>query len=584
MNENEKKIEELNASMEKWQDEIDNIWSKQNTAAAQDEIRNLKNLINNAKREISELEGNEQGQSQVEEINPEDILENLKSEEEREINEKGRLKSSLERLNEEREDYKDNNDLYEEYTRKIEEVEKELGKLEMSQTEKYKRITTLKINLEGLKEKREKFKDNKDEYEKYTKTISEVEKEYEQLLKKEEEKEKNIKILTRGKTQEEKEKSEIEKEINKKQQEISEIEYDTENAMEEVELSSGEKVMKPKVLRLYKELDELKERLKGKDDKIKEYQDAIDKLKGIDKEQSKPDHELTPDEARYFHGQGDLREYGGENGEDTRKNRLDNDKYFAENTTDAEQSTPDIKEGYKNGPFIKGKPKVEKQKVVHDDFAGIEALDIDETKDIYSSSKDTIKNIKIDASSGKAYVISTRGNINEIDIEDAMKSKKEIFKDIKIDELLEKRNLNTFFKKRQIKKMVNPVVLSAIQSDPALVDEYLDNVLYWDELVSFDYDIDLNNPNLSKKSFKALKKIAKEEKRRGLDVKGLDTKRSKRKLDQLPEPETGRTPNAKEKKNDFVNRMNQNVQGNNITKNENAPSKTSQNVRSDDGR
>ena len=274
---NDERRKQLLQKIEQWEKELNDVWKDTNTDAAEVERRNLRNLINNARREIDEIDGNVQ--DSLEEINPEELLENLKNKESSIEATKNRLKLSIERLKEERKDYTDNKNLYDEYSKKINEVQKELEDLEKKEN-----------NLE--------------------------------------EKDKNLKILTKGRMNEEKNRKEIENQIRKKQQEISEIEYDTENAMEEIELSSGEKIKQPKVLGLYKELDALRAQLNEKDSKIKEYQDAIDTLKGIDKEKSKQNHELTSDEIRYFHGQGDLREYGGENGEDTRKNRLDNDEYF----------------------------------------------------------------------------------------------------------------------------------------------------------------------------------------------------------------------------------------------------------------
>ena len=222
MNENEKRKQELQEAIARWENEINTVWKDKNTQAAQDEVRNLRNLIANARREIDTIDGNVQQSNTVDDRNPEDVLKSLKTEKERSDAEKGRLKLSIERLKEERQDYTNNKDLYDEYTKKIEEVENELANLEMSQTEKYKRITTLKINIEGLKEKRENSKENKEAYDKYTETIKKLEKEYDELIKKEEEKEKNIKILTKGRMQEEADKKEIENEIKKKEIEIAE--------------------------------------------------------------------------------------------------------------------------------------------------------------------------------------------------------------------------------------------------------------------------------------------------------------------------------------------------------------------------
>ena len=572
MNENEKRKQELQEAIARWENEINTVWKDKNTQAAQDEVRNLRNLIANARREIDTIDGNVQQSNTVDDRNPEDVLKSLKTEKERSDAEKGRLKLSIERLKEERQDYTNNKDLYDEYTKKIEEVENELANLEMSQTEKYKRITTLKINIEGLKEKRENSKENKEAYDKYTETIKKLEKEYDELIKKEEEKEKNIKILTKGRMQEEADKKEIENEIKKKELEIAEIEYDTENAMEEIELSSGEKVKQPKVLRLYKELDELKSQLKGKEDKIKEYQDAIDELKGVKKEQKIEDHEITPDEIRYFHGQGDLREYGGENGEDTRKNRLDNDQYFAKNQTQSEipTTTNETIEQEENKGQGQEENEDQGQKTEYEDlkFDGAEGLDMDDdqNKDIFSYSKDTVKNIKIDASTGKAYVTSSRGGKSEISIEDAMKTRKQLFKDLGVNDILKENGAKSFIDRLSIKRRINPVILSAIQSDPEMVNRYIESVMYGEDEMPFGYEADLNNPDLSLKSYRSLTRIGRKEKENGANIKGVSQTKGIRGLidriknRQLPEPEIEeeiRKPSTRERKKEFVQKINE---------------------------
>ena len=546
MNENEGKKNELINSIENWQKEIDTVWSKQNTEAAKDEVRNLKNLIYNARREIDEIDG--VSQDGLEEVDPEELLNSLNNEKVNVELAKNKLELSMERLLSEREDYKDNKDLYEEYTKKIEEIENELKEIE-----------------------------NKEQTQ--------------------EEKDKNIKILTKGRMQEEKEKKEIENEINKKQLEIAEIEYDTEHAMEEVTLSSGEKVNKPKVLRLYKELDELKENLKGKDDKIKEYQDAIDKLKGIDKDKENNDHELTPDEVRYFHGQGDLREYGGEKEEDTRKNRLDNDKYFEQNTRPHVQKkiqptpgkpTPTQPVPSQPAPSQPAPSQPAPSQPAPSQPAPSQPAPSQPGNNIYSSSKDQVKTIKIKASSGKAYITTTKGENTEIDIEDAIKSKKQIFKDTNINGLIKANHITSFIERIYIKKSINPVILSAIKSNPEMINKYIQSVIYEQDEMPFGYEADLSDSKLSDSSFKALRRIAMLEKERGEIVKGVEKKgiralfsKFKNKNKQLSEPQNSKSMStSKDKKQAFINSINSNKENNqqgnqNNTKNSvNAKTKT----------
>ena len=528
MNGNEKRKQELQEAIARWENEINTVWKDKNTQAAQDEVRNLRNLIYNARREINEIDG--VVQENLDEIDPKELLDNLKNEKENKEVSKKRLRLSIERLKEEREDYKGNKDLYDEYTKKINETEKELEELE-----------------------------NKE--------------------KSREEIDKNLRILTKGRMQEEKEKREIENEIKKKQLEIAEIEYDTEQAMEEVTLSSGEKVNKPKVLRLYKELDELKEKLKDKDDKIKEYQDAIDKLKGIDKDKENNDHELTPDEVRYFHGQGDLREYGGEKGEDTRKNRLDNDKYFEQNTR------PQVEKQIQPTPSQPTPSQPAPSQPTPSQPTPSQPAPAQPGNNIYSSSKDQVKTIKIKASSGKAYITTTRGENTQIDIEDAMKSKKQIFRDVNINKLLKENGVRSFVEKMYIKNSINPVILSAIKSNPEMTQKYIQSVIYEQDEIPFGYEADLSNPDLSNSCFKALRRIAMREKERGEVIKGAEEKgiralfsKFKNRNKQLPEPQNlKRIPTSQEKKQAFINSINSNS-GNNQQESQSS-SKNPENVK-----
>ncbi len=255
MPENKEKVEELKRKVEEWQKELSEIWEGKETEVAKIEKNNLRNLIFNAKREIEQLEGREEPRD---EQSPEDLLSELSETEKSKEKELNNIRLRLERLKKEREDYKNQTDLYDEYTKKIEELEEAQENIE----------------------KEEKSGEQRD---------------------------KQIKILTKGRMQAEKEVREIEEQVKKKEQEIAEIEYGTEEAMEEIELSSGEKIKRPKVLRLYEEMDQLKAQLREKTGKIKEYQDAINKLEGIHKEKEEK-RELNGEEVRYFHGQRDLRE------------------------------------------------------------------------------------------------------------------------------------------------------------------------------------------------------------------------------------------------------------------------------------
>ena len=72
----EEKIKELENQIDEWQKELDEVWKGKETDAAEVERRNLKSLIQNAKREINQLRGIDE---KVVEGNPEELLEELKN-------------------------------------------------------------------------------------------------------------------------------------------------------------------------------------------------------------------------------------------------------------------------------------------------------------------------------------------------------------------------------------------------------------------------------------------------------------------------------------------------------------------------
>ena len=313
MPENKDKIKEIQENIQKWENELEEVWKDKNTDAAEVERRNLRNYIANAKKEIEELEGNKVEGQGKEEIKPEELLKDLKEEKETKAQadskknaEKNRIKLEIERLKEEREDYKNDKSIYEEYGKKIEELE---GRLE----------------------------DEKEEE------------------KTQEQKDAQIKTLTQGRMNVEKEIQETEKEIRLKKREIEDVKFET----EEIVLESGEKTKVPKVLGLYKELDKLEDKLRLQKNQKEEYQKAINELKGIEEKEIK---DLNSEEIRYFHGQGDYREKTGEAGEDLRENRLGNDEYYRQGkssrpiervtTTPVEPKTEEDKEIEEEPPKI----------------------------------------------------------------------------------------------------------------------------------------------------------------------------------------------------------------------------------------
>lgn len=269
------KVEELKKKIEKWQEELDTVWSGKDTDAAEVERRNLRDLISNAKKEIEEIE-------------------NPKSQNE--------LGENFEALKEKYDDMKQ------------EEADKEL------------KINKLKLKINKLTDERENYAalknlSYKDIYDEYTKNIEEAKKEIEELEKEEpqEEKDKKIKEVTALRIEYDKQIGKKKKEIREVQREIEDIEFETEEAMVEKELSDGTKVTTPKILDLKKKKGELEKELKDLEKNKAECEAYIDQIKGIEEKIEKK--ELSSEEIEYYHGQGDRIE-------NTRDDVRANDEYF----------------------------------------------------------------------------------------------------------------------------------------------------------------------------------------------------------------------------------------------------------------
>lgn len=133
----EEKIKELENQIDEWQKELDEVWKGKETDAAEVERRNLKSLIQNAKREINQLRGIDE---KVVEGNPEELLEELKNGKAENEKAKKRIELSIERLEDEKIAYESKKnveykDIYQEYENKIDELKKQLKELEGKQIE-----------------------------------------------------------------------------------------------------------------------------------------------------------------------------------------------------------------------------------------------------------------------------------------------------------------------------------------------------------------------------------------------------------------------------------------------------------------
>lgn len=220
----ENRKQELQKHIEEWQEEIEENWKGKESEVAKEEIRNLQNLIYNARKEIEQLDGivEEAGQD------PKELLDELKNKKEMQEKEKSELMRHIARLEEERANY--DGDIYEEYTKQINDAKEKVDAIEKLQQE-------------------------------------------------EENRDAKIKTLTKGRMNVEREIDDIEKQIDNKKNEIANIQYGTDEAMEEKVLADGTKVKLPKVNRIYQEIDELEAMLKDKKALRAEFQDKIDELK-----------------------------------------------------------------------------------------------------------------------------------------------------------------------------------------------------------------------------------------------------------------------------------------------------------------
>ena len=436
--EKEKRINELEENIKAWREELNTVWQGKDTDAAEVEKRNLRDLINNAEREIDQLKSNDNKSNdnksndnkREQEVSqsPEDLLEELKNGKENDEKEKRRLNLSIEKLEEEKEAYASQKntaykDIYKEYEDKIKGMKEELEKLE-------------KKEIEGKDEK--------------------------------------IKILTQGRMKEEEGIREIEKqirekeeEVRQKQQEIADIEYGTEKAMEEKELSDGTKTKVPKVLNKYKELDEirkeieeLKKSLGERTEKKDEYQKYINVLKGIEKEE-KPEYtaQQNAEYTKYFHGQGDIPE-------NTRDDRRANDEYSGFEKPrdgkkpiepvgkDPEGKTPppsgtDGKDP-KDPKNPKGKGSTEK------DFAKIQVIEINEEN-------------------GNIFFKDTKGETGNMDKDYAFISKDQLMRKLGINEKC-REIAGGRIRGSLLKRKLNPEILMVLEKYPEQCEEYIRSI------------------------------------------------------------------------------------------------------------
>lgn len=135
-----------------------------------------------------------------------------------------------------------------------------------------------------------------------------------------------------------------------------------------------------------------------------------------------------------------------------------------------------------------------------------------ETENIYSSSKDEIKFIDIKASTGKAYISTSKNNNKEIDIKEAIAARKGLYKRIGIKEIMQRLGIDSKIKQFALKRKMNPVILQAIHEDKDLAEEYIDCLIENREF-PFKYKNSLMNSSLSNKDTAFMNRIALKERK-----------------------------------------------------------------------
>lgn len=133
-----------------------------------------------------------------------------------------------------------------------------------------------------------------------------------------------------------------------------------------------------------------------------------------------------------------------------------------------------------------------------------------------------VKSININASSGKAIVITEQGE-EEFLIEELIDNKKSIYERADLDKVLEDKGKKTLLSKAIFKRKVNPVILNALGSDREMVEEYIDSLMDNDKEFPFEYIHNLEGSTLSNKNTRFMNRIAlKEQKIAGTEVAGAE--------------------------------------------------------------
>ena len=442
--EKEKRINELEENIKAWREELNTVWQGRDTDAAEVERRNLRDLINNAEREIDQLRGN----AEIVNENPEERFNKLKEEFEKikqgnsddKLVEINKLKLQIERMKEERENYASRKnteykEIYDAYTKGTDRKEKVIVTDEKTGEQKEEEKTIHSKGIEDLE-----------------KDLEQLEKEYEKG--KSGERDKNIRAVTALRQEYDKQIKDKEKEIRKIKRQIEDIELGTDEAMVEKELSDGTKVKTPKILELNKDLDKLEKELRELISNRDECEQVINQLKGIEKEE-KPEYteQQNAEYTKYFHGQGDIPE-------NTRDDRRANDEYSGFEKPrdgkkpiepvgkDPEGKTPPPSGTDEKDP--KGKGSTEK------DFAKIQVIEINE------------ENVNI-------FFKDTKGETGNMDKDYAFISKDQLMRKLGINEKC-REIAGGRIRGSLLKRKLNPEILMVLEKYPEQCEEYIRSI------------------------------------------------------------------------------------------------------------
>lgn len=333
---------------------------------------------------------------------------------------------------------------------------------------------------------------------------------------------------------------------NIKEELISQLE-ETANQIDENRHLKKEEI-EQKVSEGYKEVKELNSKLYSKKQELKYFESTIpegneDKKKIIDRKQGEVDsldnqikrkiisiqeiQKMSKEEPEKLYN--DIKEkieyvknLTIENIEEKPTSKEKEQKAIKKDVKEKEEepkATPKELNGREEEPKVVSKKPEEKRteskvtsKKLEKETESEKNSESSETENIYSSSKDEIKFIDIKASTGKAYISTSKNNNKEIDIKEAIENRKGLYKRIGIKEIMQRLGIDSKIKQFALKRKMNPVILQAIHEDKDLAEEYIDCLIENREF-PFKYKNSLMNSSLSNKDTAFMNRIALKERK-----------------------------------------------------------------------